>query len=60
MWLIIALQGDEEGENGEDGEDDIDQPVGALPRRMSLMRAKTKVRPIPEATSLFVFKSTNR
>jgi hypothetical protein len=49
-----------EEEDGGADDEDVDPPVGALPRRMSMMMTKNKVQPIPEATSLFVFKPTNK
>ncbi|XP_075241341.1 muscle calcium channel subunit alpha-1-like isoform X7 [Convolutriloba macropyga] len=67
------IDGDEFAENGhlaeshlapdgEEPEDDgeVDMPVGARPRRMSdIEKVKTKVKPIPEQSSLFIFSKTN-
>ena len=39
---------------------EVDMPVGARPRRMSdIEKVKTKVKPIPEQSSLFIFSKTN-
>jgi hypothetical protein len=49
---------EEEEEEQNDGEEVREEPkVGIVPRRFS---RRTKKKPIPPATSLFIFKSTNR
>uniref|UniRef100_A0A1B6BZP2 Voltage-dependent L-type calcium channel subunit alpha n=1 Tax=Clastoptera arizonana TaxID=38151 RepID=A0A1B6BZP2_9HEMI len=39
---------------------EVKKRTSALPRRMSETSQKTKVRPLPEASSFFIFSSTNR
>jgi len=52
---------EEEEEEEEDYEDDIDsQAATARPRRMSEIRAQNNVKPIPQASSLFMFAPTNK
>jgi hypothetical protein len=61
------LQQEEDGEEEEGGEEEEvphceeevpEEPkIGVIPRRFS---RRTKTKPIPPATSLFIFKSTNR
>ena len=54
--ICCADELDEEYYEGED--DDDEKPrIGARPQRLS--NIKTKIKPIPEASSLFIFKSTN-
>lgn len=50
--------GDEE-EYKENAEE-VDPNAGARPRRMSEINTKEKSKPIPPASSLFVFSSTNK
>ncbi|PAA55007.1 hypothetical protein BOX15_Mlig024222g3 [Macrostomum lignano] len=52
-------EGDEEGDGDEDGDGDA-AVTSARPRRVSELNMKTKINPIPPASSLFVFSSTNR
>ena len=43
-----------------DEDEDEDEPTGARPRRISELKIPNKVKPIPLASSLFVFSPTNR
>uniref|UniRef100_A0A1I8JEW8 Voltage-dependent L-type calcium channel subunit alpha n=1 Tax=Macrostomum lignano TaxID=282301 RepID=A0A1I8JEW8_9PLAT len=49
-----------DGDGGDDSEAEETPVTTARPRRLSELNIKEKVRPIPEASSLFVFSSTNR
>ena len=51
---------DVEETEDEDEEDDDDEQTGARPRRISELKIPNKVKPIPLASSLFVFSPTNR
>jgi hypothetical protein len=51
---------DNEEEMTEDEAGGDDEHVGARPRRMSELNVKEKHKPIPPASSLFVFSSTNK
>lgn len=52
----VEVKDDEE----EDEEDDSKTASTARPRRLSELNIKEKVKPIPEAMSLFVFSPTNK
>ncbi|CAD5115428.1 DgyrCDS4403 [Dimorphilus gyrociliatus] len=61
----LAMLGDEEVEvevkdEEDDEEDDSKTASTARPRRLSELNIKEKVKPIPEAMSLFVFSPTNK
>jgi len=43
-----------------DEDDDDDETTGARPRRISELKIPNKVKPIPLASSLFIFSPTNR
>ncbi|XP_064604467.1 muscle calcium channel subunit alpha-1-like isoform X3 [Liolophura sinensis] len=51
---------DEEEEEGDDDEDDTQTVSTARPRRMSELHIKEKAKPIPKASSLFLFSPTNK
>ncbi|XP_070193049.1 muscle calcium channel subunit alpha-1-like isoform X2 [Littorina saxatilis] len=51
---------EEDDEEGEGGEDDEDTQSTARPRRMSELHISSKSKPIPQASSLFVFSPTNK
>jgi len=51
---------DEDVLGDDDDDDDDDEPTGARPRRISELKIPNKVKPIPLASSLFVFSPTNR
>lgn len=53
-----GLGDDEEFDDEEEDEDG--EPSGARPRRISELKIPNKVKPIPLASSLFVFSPTNR
>ena len=54
-------EGTEEDEDDEEGEDDDEEVHStARPRRMSELMMHSKVKPIPEASSLFLFKQHNK
>ena len=44
----------------DDEYDDNDLKQGARPRRLSELKIADKVKPIPNATSLFILKPNNR
>lgn len=52
---------DDEDEDEEDEDEDETQTVStARPRRMSELHISSKAKPIPQASSLFMFSPTNR
>lgn len=51
---------DEEDEDEDDDDDTKTASTNARPRRMSELNIKQKVKPIPPASSLFLFSDTNR
>jgi len=51
---------DDEDVLGDDDDDDDDEATGARPRRISELKIPNKVKPIPLASSLFVFSPSNR
>ena len=51
---------DEEDEEEEGSEEDSQAPSNARPRRMSEIHISSKVKPIPPASSLFLFAPTNK
>jgi len=55
----MVCDADVEETEDEDEEDD-DEHTGARPRRISELKIPNKVKPIPLASSLFVFSPTNR
>lgn len=57
-----AEDGEEEEEEEEEGEEEEEEETHstARPRRMSELHIPSKVKPIPPASSLFLFSSTNR
>lgn len=62
MIPVDELQDDEASDGeavDEDGEDG-DAKLGARPRRLSELKMADKVKPIPNATSLFILKPDNR
>jgi len=59
------LDGGDETDDGlggddEDDDDDEEEATGARPRRISELKIPNKVKPIPLASSLFIFAPTNR
>ena len=63
--MIIPIpEGDdateEEAEEEEEEEEEDSHVSTARPRRMSAIRITNKVKPIPKATALFIFKPTNK
>ena len=56
----VETEDEEEDEEDELGDDDDDMTSGARPRRISELKIPNKVKPIPLASSLFVFSPTNR
>lgn len=51
---------DEEDEEGEEEDDEDEAHSTARPRRMSELHISSKIKPIPQASSLFIFAPTNR
>ncbi|XP_013782455.2 muscle calcium channel subunit alpha-1-like, partial [Limulus polyphemus] len=49
---------EEEGENEE--KEDVESAAGARPRRLSELNIPTKIHPIPQASSFFIFSNTNK
>lgn len=62
MRIDLSEEEDMEGEedNTEIPEDDLENEVSARPRRMSEFNVGTKIVPIPNASSFFIFSPTNR
>ena len=48
------------GDDDDDDDDDEEEATGARPRRISELKIPNKVKPIPLASSLFIFAPTNR
>lgn len=45
----------------EDYENEVEEPVGARPRRMSEISAKKNTtKPIPKGSAFFIFSNTNK
>jgi hypothetical protein len=58
---FVSSDGDETEDDEEGNEDDDDvKPSGARPRRISELKIPNKFKPIPPASSLFIFSPTNR
>ena len=55
-----AEGGETEDEDEVLGDEDDEEPTGARPRRISELALTDKVKPIPLASSLFIFSPTNR
>ena len=55
-------EGSDYEDEDEECEDDEEAPssMGARPRRMSEIKVKTKIKPIPLFSSLFMFSPTNK
>ena len=65
--MIIADEDEYDEEEDEEEEDEEDETesktmstTGARPRRMSELKIPEKTKPIPDASSLFIFSKTNR
>jgi len=57
---VAAEGGETEDEDEVLDDDDDEEASGARPRRISELKIPNKVKPIPLASSLFVFSPTNR
>jgi len=60
VWCDVTDAETEDEDDVLDDEDDEDETTGARPRRISELKIPNKVKPIPLASSLFVFSPTNR
>ncbi len=47
-------------EENENEEIDVDAITGVLPKRLSEMNIVTKIKPIPDETSFFIFSHKNK
>jgi len=59
VWCVTDGETEDEDDVLDDDDDD-EETTGARPRRISELKIPNKVKPIPLASSLFVFSPTNR
>ena len=61
-WLIECRETEDEDNEDLDfeEEEEIEERISARPRRLSEIKIPTKVKPLPKASSFFLFSHTNR